>query len=349
MKRLSLRLARDWWFSYNGRMRYPLLIHQLHQSLVTLAVWTLTATLTGELVGAAQPQEKVQADRFDGRRAYTYLQQICALGNRRSGSKAMRHQQELLETHFTKQGASVQYQKFRLKHHPLTGESVPMANLIVQWHHDTTERILLCAHYDTRPWPDRDPRPHLRRGEFLGANDGASGVAVLMELGHHVEHLPDHYGLDFVFFDAEEFVFDQRGKYFLGSEFFARTYVDDPPAHRYVAGVLLDMVGDAKLSIYQESHSRMWRDTRPLVKEIWGTAARLGVQEFIPRVGYSVEDDHLPLHNIAGIPVCDVIDFQYPDRSNSFWHTTSDTPQRCSAASLGKVGWVIQEWLATKK
>jgi hypothetical protein len=109
------------------------------------------------------------------------------------------------------------------------------------------------------------------------------------------------------------------------------------------------MVGDAKLSVYQETHSAMWPDTRQLVQEIWGTADRLGVKEFIPRVGYQVQDDHLPLNRIAQIPVCDVIDFHFPDRSNRYWHTTADTPARCSAESLGKVGWVIQEWLATKQ
>ncbi len=290
--------------------------------------------------------------RFDGQRAYQYLRKICSFGNRMSGSDGMRLQQELLVKHFTELGAQVDYQRFQLQRHPLTDKPVPMANLIVQWRSDSTERILLCAHYDTRPRPDREPNTRLRRsGVFLGANDGASGTAVLMEMGHHVKNLPDRYGLDFVFFDAEEFVFSRRDKYFLGSEWFARSYVNRPPKHRYLAGVLLDMVGDAKLSIYQEIHSATWPDTRPLVQEIWGTAKRLGVNEFIPRMGYQVpiRDDHLPLHDIAGIPVIDVIDFHFPDRSNAYWHTTSDTPARCSADSLGKVGWVLQEWLATKR
>ena len=312
----------------------------------------LAVLLVGYAVplAVAEPQTIAEGERFDGRRAYDYLKRICALGSRISGSEGMRRQQQLLEEHFTQLGAQVEFQKFNLPRHPLTGKPVPMANLIVRWHPKSTERILLCAHYDTRPWPDRDI-PRLRRAEFLGANDGASGTAVLMELGHHVKNLPDRYGLDFVFFDAEEFVFAERiDDYFLGSTWFAEQYRDRPRKHRYVAGVLLDMVGDAKLSIYQERYSATWPDTRPLVKEIWGTAKRLGVKEFIPRVGYPhlSGDDHIPLHNIGGIPVIDVIDFHFPDRSNSYWHTTNDTPARCSADSLGKVGWVIQEWLATK-
>ena len=100
------------------------------------------------------------------------------------------------------------------------------------------------------------------------------------------------------------------------------------------------MVGDANLKIYQEKTCTAWRDTRPLVKEIWATAAKLGVKEFIPSVGYKVGDDHLPLRNTAKIPTCDIIDFDYLP-----WHTSNDTPQHCSGSSLAKVGWVIYQWL----
>ena len=108
------------------------------------------------------------------------------------------------------------------------------------------------------------------------------------------------------------------------------------------------MVADAKLSIYQEQHSMTWPQTRKITQEIWATAERLGVPEFIPRAKYMVQDDHLPLNKIADIPVCDIIDFEYPDHSNRYWHTTSDAPGRCSAASLEKVGRVLTHWLQTK-
>jgi len=317
--------------------------------LLVLAYFGVAAQATPPAM-ATEPS--VVDERFDGERAYGYLKQLCEFGNRMSGSPGMLQQQQLLEKHFADLGGKVSFQKFQMRKHPQTGQPVPMANLVVQWHPKSTERILLCAHYDTRPYADREIERRAKQGVFLGANDGASGVAVLMELGHHVHNLPERYGLDFVLFDAEEFIFnDRRDQYFLGSKWFARQYRDHPPAHRYLAGVLLDMVGDAKLSVYQERHSASWSDTRHLVKEIWDTAQRLGVKEFIPRKGYpfAIRDDHLPLHNIAKIPVIDVIDFEYPDRSNRYWHTLADTPDRCSADSLGKVGWVIQEWLATKE
>ncbi len=280
---------------------------------------------------------------LDGLRAFRYLEQICALGPRPSGSPAMQKQQALVREHFEKLGGKVTLQKFRARN-PLGGDHVPMANVIVEWHPDRKERILLCAHYDTRPLPDRDLDPVQRRsGVFIGANDGASGVAVLMELAHLMPTFNGPVGVDFVLFDGEELVYvDKRDPYFLGSTWFATQYVRRPPAHKYRWGVLLDMVGDANLEIYQEQWSVTWRDTRPLVKEIWATAGRLGVDEFIPRAGYEVRDDHLPLRNIAKIPTCDIID---APQTYLAWHTTLDTPERCAPASLSKVGWVVYEWL----
>jgi Zn-dependent M28 family amino/carboxypeptidase len=254
----------------------------------------------------------------------------------------MEKQRELLTEHFENLGAEVELQKFRVRH-PLDPQTlVPMANLIVRWHPDRKERVLLCAHYDTLPYPMLDPENP--RGVFVGANDGASGVAVLMELGNEMPELETAFGVDFVMLDGEEFIFDQRHRFFLGSEWFARRYVQDRPDYRYRWGVLLDMVGDADLQIYQEQNSVRWRDTRPLVQDLWATARRLGVVEFIPRPRHRINDDHLMLRNVGGIPTCDVIDFDYPP-----WHTQGDTPEKCSALSLAKVGWVVREWLVAAR
>ncbi len=286
---------------------------------------------------------------FDGERALRMLDSICALGPRFSGSPGMARQQQLLTDHFRSLGASVNRQTFQVRH-PLDGSPVPMVNLIAEWHPERKVRILVCTHYDTRPLPDQDPDPEKRKsGTFLGANDGASGVAVLAELAYHMPALGGTYGVDFALFDGEEFIFNERrDRYFLGSEYFARQYLASAPSHQYRWGVLLDMVGDTHLNIYQEPYSMSWRDTRPLVRDIWNTAQRLGVTEFIPRIGGQwIRDDHLMLHDIAKIPTCDVIDFDYapPASRRSYWHTEADTPDKCSALSLAKVGWVILEWI----
>ena len=274
---------------------------------------------------------------FNGTRAYSYLREACAFGPRPSGSKAIESQRRWLVEHFKKLGAEVSLQSFKARH-PLDGSAVPMANVIARWHPDRTRRVFFCAHYDTRPYPDRDPQNP--RGTFVGANDGGSGVAVLMELAKQLASLEGDLGVDIVLFDGEELVFEENGEYFLGSTHFAREYASNPPRTPYRWGVLLDMVGDAEPRILQEENSVTWSDTQPVVEAIWGTARRLGVREFVARTGPYVRDDHLPLHEIAKLPVCDIIDFDYP-----YWHTQQDAPEHCSALSLAKVGWVLQQWL----
>lgn len=326
-------------FSMHFRRRIPL------GAILLVVVGALGAFgEEGADSGGAKPQA-AGGNPVDGMRAFDYLKQLCDLGPRPSGSEGMRRQQELVREHFEKLGGKVTMQTFRAKN-PLGGEPVPMANMIVEWHPDRKERLLLVAHYDTRPLPDRDPNPQARRtGTFVGANDGASGTAVLMELAHLMPEFDGALGIDFLLVDGEELVYvEDRDPYLLGSTWFARQYKKNPPAHQYRWGVVLDMVGDESLQLYQEHYSMTWRDTRPLVKEIWSTAARLGVKEFIPRVRHVVKDDHWPLRNIAKIPTCDVIDVDYPA-----WHTTMDTPQRCSPTSLAKVGWVIYEWARGQK
>jgi len=253
----------------------------------------------------------------------------------------METQQKLLAAHFQKLGGQVEFQRFRVPH-PQTGVAVPMANIVVHWHPKSTTRILLCAHYDTLPYPlmDRE-NPH---GTFVGANDNASGVAVLLELARDMPTLPAKYGIDFLLLDGEEFIFSQQDRFFLGSEYFAREYVKNKPRYQYRWGVLLDMVGDADLQIYEERNSVFWKDTRGLVAEIWGTAARLGVRDFVAKPKHEMEDDHVMLHEVGHIPCIDVIDFDYPP-----WHTQGDTPDKCSPLSLAKVGWVLREWLKTVK
>jgi glutaminyl-peptide cyclotransferase len=162
-----------------------------------------------------------------------------------------------------------------------------------------------------------------------------------MELGRSMPGLKGKLGVDLVFFYGEEIIFqEKRDPYFIGAEYFATDYANHPPKYRYRWGVLLDMVGDADLQIYPDRNSVSWEDTQPLVKQIWDTAHRLGVREFVSSKRFDVLDDHLKLHEIARIPCCDIIDFKYPA-----WHTQADTPERCSALSLAKVGWVLEEWL----
>ncbi|WP_437205024.1 M28 family peptidase [Planctomicrobium sp. SH664] len=274
----------------------------------------------------------------DAARAFRYLEEVCAIGPRYSGSVGMQQQQELLEKHFTAQGGEVRWQEFTVPH-PQSREAVRMRNLIVSFHPEKTERILIGCHYDTRPFPDRETIPANRTKAFIGANDGGSGVALFMELAHHLPQLQSRYGVDLVFFDGEELVYGPNDKYFYGSEHFAEQYRDHPPTRfRYVAGVVADMVADRDLQLFYERGSL--RLAPHVTQTIWATAARLGVKEFIARRKHEVRDDHLPLNEIARIPTCDIIDFDYPH-----WHRRNDLPAACSGESLAKVGKVLLGWL----
>ncbi|TWT57086.1 Peptidase family M28 [Thalassoglobus neptunius] len=276
---------------------------------------------------------------INGQRAFGYLKQICDLGPRYSGSEGMEKQQELLQEHFSKLGGLVGFQDFDATH-PQSGEPVRMRNLIVSWHPERRDRIIVCCHYDTRPFPDREPLEINRTKPFIGANDGGSGVALLMELGNHMAVLPNRLGIDFVFFDGEELVYKEGDKYFLGSEHFAQQYHDKPPRnHRYVKGVLVDMIAQRELNVYYERNSL--RYAPKVTRSIWATAKRVGATQFHARAKHEIRDDHLPLNQIAKIPTSVIIDFDYP-----YWHTRNDLPAACSPKSLYTVGLVVLAWLA---
>jgi glutaminyl-peptide cyclotransferase len=305
-----------------------------------LLTW-LRSPMDDDVEAAAAPRPAP----IDGERAYGYLKQICDLGPRPAGSAANTRQRQLVADHFRALGAVVREQPFTARD-PLSGAPVPMVNLVGSWFPARPQRVVLGAHYDTRPFPDLDPDPALRKAPFLGANDGASGVALLMEIAHHLKDSPTPWGIDLVLFDGEELVYDRTGDYFLGSKEFARLYKAEQrkggrAGSRYAAGFVLDMVGDRELNIEQEPYSRRFNPR--LVRDIWTIAGALGAGGFRNRVGTEVLDDHLPLIDV-GIPAIDLIDFDYP-----YWHTSQDLPEHCSGASLAQVGRVVTAWLARPK
>ncbi|KAA1258810.1 Peptidase family M28 [Rubripirellula obstinata] len=293
------------------------------------------------------PTLKPIPSQYDPDRVMGYMLRLCEFGPRPSGSPAMKAQQDYLQEFFVQRGANVSFQRLETRH-PETGSPVPLANLIASWGPDRPKRFLLCAHYDTRPYPDQDrDNP---KGVFIGANDGASGTAALMEMSHQFASLPADIGVDVVLFDAEEFVWQQgRDEYFLGSGFFAENYKANPPAVPYQSGVLLDMIGDRELRIYYEQNSL--RYARDVTRSIWKTAQRLGVQAFVPRARHTISDDHIPLNQIAKIPTTDLIDFDYPRPgigAPSYWHTEKDIPENCSGESMAAVVWVVHQWILSQ-
>ena len=255
----------------------------------------------------------------------------------------MLQQQKYIEKHFKTIGVETLKQEFRVIS-PFNGNQVALQNLMVRFHPDRKRRLLFCCHYDTRPLPDQDKRNP--RGVFIGANDGGSGVALLCELGRHLTDMEGPWGVDLLFFDGEEFVAARQNPTFLGSTYFSQQYAAGNIQGRYEYAVLLDMVADKDLQIYFEKNSLAPGPDR-LTRSIWGTAQRIGVREFVPKERHVIKDDHLPLNNIAKIPTCDIIDFDYPNPrvGNTYWHTQADNINNCSQDSLNKVGAVVLAWI----
>lgn len=297
-----------------------------------VAVWTWQSS-------EAQVRRPVPTPApIDGARAYSYLKTLCDVGPHPAGTEANTRYRKIAADHFQKCGGVVTEQPFTARD-PLSRQPVAMVNLIASWYPDRKERLLLAAHYDSRPHPDQEEDPELRKTAFLGANDPGSGVALLMEIANHLKGLKTPYGVDILLVDGEELVYDRVGEYFLGSKHFGKLY----RANRrkvpkfYVAGLVLDLVGDRDLNISQEQNSV--RLAPQVVREVWDVARQLKARGFVHQIGPEVLDDHLPL-NEAGIPTADIIDFDY-----DYWHRAGDTPDKCSPESLGEVGRVVTAWL----
>jgi hypothetical protein len=286
--------------------------------------------------------------KFDSERALKYLKQLCDIGPRISGSDGMKKQQELLEKHFKDHGATVTRQEFQAKQLSRRAP-IGMTNLIISWHPDKERRVLISAHYDTRPLADQEPNRGNWNKPFVSANDGTSGVAWMMEMAHHMKGLKTEIGVDFVLFDGEEYVFETSAfgmggdKYFFGSEHFADDYLKTRATrkHRYEAGVLLDLFAGKGAELKVEAHSYSFAPK--IVDQIWGTAAAVGAKSFKYERGYEVLDDHLAL-NRAGIPSIDIIDFGY-----AHWHKLSDTPDKISGEVMAEVAKVLATWISTAK
>lgn len=272
-----------------------------------------------------------KAPSFDSEAAFHNLLTQCSFGPRTPGSEGHRACGEYLRSRLNERCDRVVEQHFWY-HDSVRVDSLPLTNYIGIINPAEGKRVLLAAHWDTRPWADRDPDPANRVKPILGANDGASGVAVLLELARQFKTRKPPVGVDIVFFDGEDSGQEGNlGGYFLGSRYFAEHLGTYRPAY----GILLDMVGDKNLSIPLEANSL--RAAPGVMEKIWNAARLLRVSAFLQEQGPTVADDHLPLL-AAGIPMVDLIDFDYPA-----WHTLGDKPEKTSSASLAAVGKVISQ------
>ena len=233
----------------------------------------------------------------------------------------------------------------RWMHVTQSGDTLPMRNILARFRPDVEQRVLYVAHWDTRPVADRDRNLGARQTPIAGANDGASGVALLIALADVLGKTPPAFGVDLLFVDGEDYgSFDDPNQrdVLIGSRYFAEHLPS--PDYRPLFGVVWDMVGDRDLNIYQEQTSV--QAAPEVVQRVWQTARELGYDDaFIPEVIEAITDDHLPLIK-KGLRVIDVIDIDYgppienggPRPAPTYHHTTQDTIDKISARSFQIVG-----------
>lgn len=277
---------------------------------------------------------------FDGGAAFSLVEKQVAFGPRVPNTEPHRRMLAFLQEHLAPRADSLSVHEFQ--HVVAQGDTLRLANVQASFAPAAKSRVLLAAHWDTRPVAEKDPDPARRSLPIPGANDGGSGVAVLLVLADVLSRvpLPAGYGVDLVFLDGEDYGHEPETlaslseDMYLGAKEFARTHA----SYRPLFGILLDMVGDSDPLFLQEGYSL---DHAPeVVRRVWATARELGYGDVFQErpMGY-ITDDHLFL-NQAGIRTIDLIDFNYPA-----WHTHADVPASMSARTLDIVGEVLLELL----
>jgi len=289
-------------------------------ALYLTVIGLLLVIAVGWYTYALRSQPGPASVSFDGNRAYADVQTQVAFGPRMPGTDGHAQIVAWMRAELESAGWQVEVQESEALGHPVQN--------IVAKRGAANPQIIVGAHYDSRMFADNDPNPENRTQPVPAANDGASGVAVLLELARTLPK--DSVPTWLVFFDAEDNGRIEGWDWILGSREFVKNNVVQPRAV-----VVIDMIGDADLNIYKERNSNS-----ELTDEIWSVAKNLGYEnQFIPSYKFSMEDDHTPFLE-TGIPAVDLIDFDYP-----YWHTIADTPDKVSAASLEAVGKTLWTWI----
>jgi hypothetical protein len=278
---------------------------------------------------------------FDANAAMSYTKEQLAFGPRVPGTPAAQKAGDWITSMMRQRADTVIEQRWT--HRTLDGKDLPLRNILARYNLKAQNRILYVTHWDTRPYADEDPVLGNRNTPIPGANDGAAGVGLFVALGDALKKTPPNVGVDLLFVDGEDY-----GKSFdppyadvlIGSQYFA-DHLPSPDYHP-IFGVLWDMIADRDLNILQEVNSV--QKAPEVVSRVWETAKDLGYEKyFIPQVGQSITDDHIPLLE-KGLRVIDVIDIDYGPLnamgvpSPSYHHTLQDTIDKISVHSLQVVG-----------
>ena len=280
---------------------------------------------------------------FDEDHAFEYLVAQCDFGPRNPGSDGYYACLDFIINELDQSADDIILQDFRYQEQRYR-KRYDLQNIIARFNPDASFQTIISAHWDTRPWADQEDNRRDRNQPIIGANDGASGVAVLLELAKIMGETPPPIGVNLVFFDGEDLgVPGENETYCQGSRYFAKNL----PIPRPDEAINLDMVGDKQLHIPVEKYSLEYNPN--LVRYLWGRADDMGLDAFDITPQYAIYDDHVRLHEIAGIPAIDLIDFKYPNPYANFWHTMNDVPENCSAESLEQVGKLMVDYIYNRE
>ncbi len=289
--------------------------------------------LAGLVVFASGCDREPDAGKFDGEAALQYAKVQVDFGPRVPGTPAAQRAGDWIIEQMRARADTVIVQTWT--HTTLDGIALPMRNIIARFKPEATDRILYVAHWDSRPKSDQAENPADRQLPVPGANDGASGVGLLVALGDALKKVPPTFGVDLVFVDGEDWG-DFGGNMedvLIGSTYFSKNPPDS--AYRPIFGVVWDMIGDKDLRLPKEGYSV--QGAPEVVERVWRTAAELGHGDvFVSEEIGGIADDHVPLLR-AGMRVIDVIDIAYPHH-----HRPTDTIDKISARSLSIVGEVAE-------
>ena len=284
---------------------------------------------------------------FDADSAYTYVEKQTLFGSRVPNTQAHIQCGDFLVREMERFGAKVIEQKAILKAY--NGESLNARNIIGVFNEDKKDRILLFAHWDSRPYADHDPNPDNHKTPVLGANDGASGVGVLMEVARQIGMKEPNIGVDIIFFDAEDygtpsFYEGNTGEdtWCLGAQYWAVN--PHVPGYSAQFGILLDMVGAKNAVFMKEGFSMHYAAN--YVEKIWKKANELGYGRFfVSENGGYITDDHYYVNRLANIPSVDIIHLEKNSPNGFFehWHTVNDTMEHIDKETLKAVGQTLLE------
>ena len=295
-----------------------------------------------------KPRKTVAIPQFNADSAYQFVAKQTQFGPRVPETQAHADCAGWLTEKLSDFADTVIVQDFRTR--LFNGNGIDGKNIVAVFHPEAKKRIVLCAHWDSRPFADHDADESNMRKPIDGANDGASGVGVLLECARQfrLQPLPENLGVDIVLFDLEDYgphqedaekFYDDRVNYWaLGSQHWSKT----PHVYGYKAyyGILLDMVGGSNPNFPKEYYSQGYAAW--VSNKVWRKAYDLGYRPyFTNEMGAMVSDDHIPMNQIAGIPTIDIIDLQ-PSSSNGcfpeVWHTINDNLEHIDKTTLGMVG-----------